>query len=247
MAEGAFWNNYKGTARPATTTISSPNASGANTTYRGTAGNSSVAADPFIADLIAMSDQDRLLVSELLVKSGYLRTPTSKYNKKLGDAYQQASNDWQVESARTGREGFTFRQFLQENAAAPAGATAANIPTRQIYDVPKIQIEDDVNTMAQNILGRTITDADKQQDWYNDLIKGINKMYQSGTLTTVKNVKNKKTGKMEKQVIQEPGFSKEKITERITTTLEQADPLAVERKKNLEFANWAIQKMGGGR
>lgn len=247
MTEGAFWNNYKGTAIPASgSTISSPNASGTNVGYRGTAGTTNVAADPFIADLLAMSDQDRLLVSELLVKAGYLRTPTRKYNKKLGDAYQTASNDWQVESARTGRAGFTFRQFLQENAAAPAGG-AANIPTRQIYDVPKIQIEDDVNAMAQNILGRTITDADKQQDWYNDLIKGINKMYQSGTLTTVKNVRNKKTGKMEKQVIQEPGFSKEKITERITTTLEQADPMAVERKKNLEFANWAIQKMGGGR
>jgi hypothetical protein len=144
VAEGAFWNNYKGTAIPAgSTTISSPSASGANAAYRGTAGTTNVAADPFIADLLAMSNQDRLMVSELLVRAGYLKTPTSKYNKSLGDAYQRASNDWQVESARTGREGFTFRQFLQENAAAPAGGAGVKGPSTQ----KTVRVDD--NTTAE--------------------------------------------------------------------------------------------------
>lgn len=245
--QGGFWNNWKNTAIPAQGgTISTPNASGTNVGYRGTQG-AGVAADPFITDLIAVSDDDRLVISKLLVDAGYLRKATKKYNKTFGDAWTLANMELATERARSGRPELSVRQFLVENAGQGPEGKKPTLPTRQIYDVPKARIEADVNEAAQKILGRTITDDDKGQDWYQDLVKGINKLYQKGTVTSSKKVVNPKTGKKERQIIQKPGFSQEKITETISTTLEQADPISLERKKNLEFANWAMQKMGGGR
>lgn len=140
----------------------------------------------------------------------------------------------------------TIEDFLRTSAKFKSDTGAnANIPTRQIYQKTPEQIDADINELSQRVLGRTVTDADKQADWYQDLTKGINKMLGKGVVTEVKEVKNPKTGKMEKQVIQAPGFSTEAISERITGALEAADPMALERTKNLEFANWAFQKMGG--
>lgn len=170
MTEGAFWNNYKATAIPATgSTISNPNASGTNVGYRGTTGTTNVAVDPFIADLLALSDKDRLKVSELLVKVGYLKTPTSKYNKALGDAYSIANMDWNSEKARTGRQELTFQQFLQENAATPAGGAGLKGPSTQ-----KTVRVDDNTTAEQKVvavferLGITPT-PDQVKEWREKL------------------------------------------------------------------------------
>lgn len=123
MTEGAFWNNWKGTAIPATgSTISKPNASGAYGGYKGSQ-STSVAVDPFIADLLQMDSKELLEVSQLLKDAGYLRNTTKKYNKTLGDAYSRASMDWSNESARTGRQDLTFRAFLSENITTPSDAS----------------------------------------------------------------------------------------------------------------------------
>jgi len=120
-----------------------------------------------------------------------------------------------------------------------------NIPTRQIYNIPTADIAAKIDKDAQSILGRAITDDDKSQDWYINLTNTISDMYNKGIVTKTKVVKNPKTGKKERQVIQTPGFSEEKISEVRTKALEEADPLGFERKQNLDFANWAMQKMGG--
>jgi hypothetical protein len=123
-----------------------------------------------------------------------------------------------------------------------------NIPTRQIYNIGPEQVASDIEDIALKILGRSITDADKEADWYNDLVKGVQKLYSKGVVSEPsKIVVNKKTGKKERLVPQTPEFSKEQVTQKITETLTEADPISLERKKNLDFANWAIQKMGGGR
>jgi hypothetical protein len=244
--QGGFWNNWKNSAIPAQGgTISTPNASGTNVGYRGTAGTG-IAADPFVADLLAISDADRLVISKLLVDAGYLKKATSKYNKKLGDAWSLANMEYATEKARTGRPDLSVRQFLLENAGAGSdGTKKPNLPTRQIYDVPKAQIESDVNEAAQKILGRTINDEDKGQDWYQDLVKGINKLYQKGTVTTSKEVVNPATGKKEKQVIQKPGFSREKIATQIEETLAAESPVDVQRKQRVDFTKWLFSQMGG--
>jgi hypothetical protein len=244
--QGGFWNNWKNTAIPAEGgIISTPNASGTNVGYRGTQG-AGVAVDPFIAELFEVGPKDLLVISKLLVDAGYLRKTTSKYNKALGDAYVLANMEYATERARSGRPDLGLRQFLRENAGAGStGAKKPNLPTRQIYDVPKAQIESDVNEAAQKILGRTINDDDKSQDWYQDLVKGINKLYQKGTVTTSREVVNPATGKKERQVIQKPGFSKDKIATQIQETLTSASPIDVERKQRVDFTKWLFSQTGG--
>lgn len=119
-----------------------------------------------------------------------------------------------------------------------------NIPSRQIYAPTIDMINADIDTIAQKTLGRTIQDADKDTDWYQDLVKGINKLYQKGTVTTVETVTNPKTGKLETVTKQTPKFSKEQVEEKITTTLEVADPESLERKRRLDGIKW-LYSMGG--
>ncbi len=122
MAE-AFWNNWKNQVLPASgATVSNPNASGAYTGFKGGQQGTSLAVDPFIADIIDLPASEIRRISEALKAAGYLRTATSKYNKTLADAYIRANQEWTVESARTGREGLTLGQFLSENVVAPSGA-----------------------------------------------------------------------------------------------------------------------------
>lgn len=242
--EGAFWNNWKGTAIPATgSTISRPGMSGAYSGFKG-GQTTSVAVDPFVADLMRMNPDEVLQVSTLLKNANYLRNTTRKYNKNLGDAYSRASMDWSNESARTGRPALTFREFLIENITPETGAKGPSLPTRQVYEVRKGDIEADVNKIALPILQREIVESDKQQDWYKNLVKAIQDTYAKGTVTTTKQVVNPKTGKKENVVTQSPKFSKEEVEQKITTTLLKADPESAARANRLDFAR---RYFGGGR
>lgn len=248
--EGAFWNNWKGTAIPASgSTISNPNASGTKGPYGGWKGGTtgtqtSLAVDPFVADLFRMTPEEIYQVSSLLKSAGYVRNTTRRYNKSLGDAYSEASQEWSVESARTGRPNLTFREFLIENMM-PDG-TQERLPTRQVYNVTREQIDADVNNIAMNRLGRQLTNDDRQADWYRDLIKSVQKMYRAGVVSEpAKTVVNKKTGKKERVVEQTPQFSQKAVTSAITQALETADPVSLQRKKDLDFENWFLQNMRG--
>ncbi len=131
MTEGAFWNNWKGTAIPATgSTISNPTASGAYQGFKGGTTATGVAVDPYAVDLLNASDADRLAISQMLVKAGYLKAASKKYNKAFADAYTRANMDFSAEAARTGRPGLTFRQYLMENAAVVEGGTGSKPGTR---------------------------------------------------------------------------------------------------------------------
>lgn len=131
MPEGAFWNNWKNQALPASGgTISNPNASGAYTGFQGGAGTS-IAVDPFIADIINLPASEIRRISEALKAAGYLKASTSKYNKTFADAYIRANQEWTVESARSGRQGLTLGQFLSENAVAPSGPAGAKAGTQK--------------------------------------------------------------------------------------------------------------------
>lgn len=244
MAQGAFWNNWKNQAIPASgSTISTNTASGAYSGWQGGA-TSNVAVDPYVSDLLSMSKKDILNVSQLLKSAGYLRNTTSKYNKAIGDAYTKAAMDWATESARTGRPDLTLKAFLQENVMPITGGLAANIPSRSIYQYSPEQLGAKIDEVAQSLLGRTITDTDKQADWYADLNKALNKMVQKGTVTTTQKVKNPKTGKLEQVTVQKPEVTTEAITQKITGALQTADPEALDRKKRIDFTNWLFSQMG---
>lgn len=118
--------------------------------------------------------------------------------------------------------------------------------SRSVYQYTTEQIDADINDVAKKVLGREIVDADREAEWYQDLTKGLNKMFSKGTISETKLVRNKKTGKLEQVTTQIPQFTTEQKTAAITEAVTEADPEALERKRRLDFAGWMIGKMGGG-
>jgi hypothetical protein len=167
VAEGAFWNNWKNQVLPASgATISNPNASGMPKGFKD-GQSTSLAVDPFIADLINAPDSEIRRISEALKAAGYIKTATSKYNKTLGDAYIRANQEWTVESARTGREGLTLGQFLSENVVAPSGA-GKKPGTQRVERIDDNTTADARVAKAFEELGLTPT-SDQIKEWRKKL------------------------------------------------------------------------------
>ena len=244
MAEGAFWNNWKNTAIPASGGIISN--SGAYGGFKGQTGGStdSVATDPYISDLLSMTPKQRLEVAKLLKAAKYVKTASSKYNKDLGDAYIQVNQELAVESARSGRPQLTLREFLLENQQPVSGATPG-LPSRNIYqytEADKIQM---LNEVSQTLRGQDITPEDQSAKWYKDLKKSLDNMISTGTLSTTKKVTNPNTGKLEIQTVQTPGFSKEQIAATAEKAIRKATPEEVARKERVDFTGWLFNTLGG--
>ena len=191
-----------------------------------------------------MDPKTRLEISKLLVGARYLKKATSKYNKNFADALIKASQDFAVESVRTGRPALTIRDFLTENYQAPTGASPG-LPSRSIYQYTEADKVAMLNEVSQSLRGQDITDADKSAKWYKDLKKSIDNMISTGTLSTTKKVKNPKTGKLEVQTVQTPGFSKEQIATTAEKAIRKATPEEVARKERVDFTGWLFDTLGG--
>jgi hypothetical protein len=161
-------------------------------------------------------------------------------NRALWDIAVAGASDWYATSG--GTQKITPEQYANWYLGGQKKGPA--LPTRQVYQVAEEEIAADINEIALKRLGREIQDVDKDADWYQDLVKGINKLYSKGIVTTTKEVKNAKTGKMEKVVTQTPGFSKEQISERITGAVETADPESLARKQRIDNTKWLFSKGG---
>lgn len=177
-----------------------------------------------------------------LRKNGFDADPIQA--RALWDLSVDGASDWYATS--NGQQKVTPEQYLGWYASGKTkGKGEGNLPTRQIYEVRKEDIEADINDIAMRTLGRTIVDTDKNSEWYKNLVNGVSELYSKGTVTSTKQTVNPKTGKKENVVVQSPKFSKEQITQKITSAVETADPETLARKKNLDFAEWAFKKMGG--
>lgn len=176
-----------------------------------------------------------------LRKNGFGTDPLQA--RALWDLSVAGASDWYATS--NGQQKITPEQYLGWYSSGKKKKGPA-LPTRQVYQVTEDEIDADIDKILQQRAGRTLQDADRSEDWYKDLASGINKLYNKGIVTTVQEIKNPETGKVEKVVTQTPEFSKEEITKRITSAVEKADPLSVQRKQNLELENWARSKMAGG-
>ena len=150
------------------------------------------------------------------------------------------SNDSSVTS-------LSIEDFIRAATASKISGTStqANIPTRQVYQSTPEQNAAKVDQAALNLLGRELTDVDKQAVWYKDLTKTIEDMISQGIVTTTSVVKNPKTGKMETLVKQTPGFSQEGIQQTITKALQTADPESLARKERVDFTKWLFSQKGG--
>ena len=205
-----------------------------------------------VPNTVSLQEASKLYLTDPKLQASWKKTlakfgmDTDPVNaRKAWETAVAGASDWYVTSGNTLK--VTPQDYLGWYARSKGyGAAAANIPTRQIYKYTPEQIDNDINTLAQKVLGRTVTDADKSAQWYKDLVGGINQMVNEGVVTTVKEVKNPKTGKMEKQVVQTPGFSQEKEQAKIIETLKTSDPQALERKSRLDFTSWLFGNMSGG-
>lgn len=246
--ESGFFNNWKNSGLPASgSTFSTPSASGAYSGFKGSTGGQSTTTDPFAMDVFNMSPADRLALSKLLKSAGYKIAASSKYNKKLADAYSAAAQEAATEAQRTGRPTLTIRDFLLENPQAPTGTGtgAGNIPSRSIYqytEADRIKMIDDV---SQTLRGQGVTEADKSAKWYKDLKKSIDNMIATGTVSTSKRVKNPKTGQLETQTISTPGFSQEQAAAVAEKAIRKATPEDVARKERVDFTSWMFSALGG--
>lgn len=162
--------------------------------------------------------------------------------RAIWDLSVDGASDWYATS--NGQQKITPEQYLGWYAGGKKKADKPDLPTRQVYQVAEAEIDADINEIAMKKLQREIVDADKNSEWYKSLAKGINEMYSKGIVTTTQEVRNPKTGKMEKLVTQAPKFSKEKIEEKIGTALTAADPESAARANRLDFAR---RYFGGGR
>lgn len=163
--------------------------------------------------------------------------------RAIWDLSVDGASDWYATS--NGQQKITPEQYLGWYAGGKKKKKPA-LPTRQVYQVAAAEIDADIDEFLQKRAGRTLQDTDRNEDWYKDLVGSINKLYSKGIVTTVAEVKNPKTGKMEKVVTQTPGFSKEQIQNKITSAVEAADPESVDRKQRLDFTKWFYGRGGQG-
>ena len=244
--ETGFFNNWKNTGLPASgSTFSNPSSANGNLGFKGGQQSGTVASDPSIVELLNMNPKERLALSQLLKSAGYIKTASSKYNKKLADAFTVVQQDALVEAQRTGRPALTIREFLLENPQAPAGPGAPNLPSRSIYqytEADRIKMIDDV---SQTLRGQGVTDADKSAKWYKDLKKSIDNMIATGTVSTSKKVRNPKTGVLEVQTVSTPGFSQEQVATVAEKAIRKATPEDVARKERVDFTSWMFSSLGG--
>ena len=224
--------------------VSNPSAANGNLGFKGGDTNLFVTTDPYAIEAMNMDPKQRLALSKLLVGARYLKKPTSKYSKNLADAFIKASQDFAVEATRTGRPGLTIREFLTENYQEPTG-TGPSLPSRSIYEYTEADKVAMLNEVSQSLRGQDITEADKSAKWYKDLKKSVDNMISTGTLSTTKKVKNPKTGKLEVQTVQTPGFSKEQIATTAEKAIRKATPQEVARKERVDFTGWLFDTLGG--
>ena len=235
---------WKNSGLPASGSTVSPGASNNNPGFKGGQGGF-VVTDQYAVEALNMNPKERLAISKLLVGARYLRKPTSKYNKTFADALIQASRDFAVEATRTGRPDLTIRNFLIENYQEPTGTGASNLPSRSIYQYTEADKVAMLNEVSQTLRGQDITPEDRSAKWYKDLKKSLDSMISTGTVSTTKKVKNPKTGQLEMQTVQTPGFSKEQIAVTAEKAIRKATPEDVARKERVDFTGWLFETLGG--
>jgi hypothetical protein len=245
-ARNTALETWKKTGLPASGgVVSNPSAANGNTGFKGGNENLFVTTDPYAVEAFNMDPKTRLAISKLLVGARYLKKPTSKYSKNFADALIKASQDFSVEATRTGRPGLTIRDFLTENYQEPTGTGGPSLPSRSIYQYTEADKVAMLNEVSQSLRGQDITEADKSAKWYKDLKKSVDNMISTGTLSTTKKVKNPKTGKLEVQTVQTPGFSKEQIATTAEKAIRKASPQEVARKERVDFTGWLFDTLGG--
>ncbi|NBW16213.1 MAG: hypothetical protein EBR82_50350 [Caulobacteraceae bacterium] len=179
---------------------------------------------------------------QTLKKNGVTTDPIKA--RALWDLSVAGASDWYATSA--GTQKITPEQYLNWYLGGQKKTPKADL-SRSIYQYSPEQLDAKANEIAQDVAGRTITDADKSATWYKNLMSSLNEMVMQGTVTEpTKMVKNPKTGKMENVTIQRPEVTAESISQKITSAIKEADPESVKRKQELDIEKWFLSQRGRG-
>ena len=177
---------------------------------------------------------------QTLKKNGLPTDPIKA--RAVWDIAVDGASDWYATS--NGTQKITPEKYLSWYVGGQKKAPKPDL-SRSVYQYAPEQIDADADEIAQKRLGRILNEEDRAADWYKNLVSAIGDMAAKGTVTTVKDVRNPKTGKLERITTQTPEFTKEKASAVIEEAIVTADPISLERKQNLDLANWAFEKMRG--
>jgi hypothetical protein len=168
---------------------------------------------------------------QTLKKNGITTDPIKA--RALWDLSVDGASDWFATS--NGTQKVTPEQYLGWYTGGQKKAPKPDL-SRSVYQYAPEQIAADVDEIAQKRLGRTLNEEDKAADWYKNLVTAVSDMAAKGTISITKDVRNPKTGKLERVTTQTPKFTTEKATAAIEKAVVAADPEAVERMARLNFA-----------
>jgi hypothetical protein len=197
-----------------------------------------------ISDLILGSRQPKNLakIRSALIANGLI----SKNVKSIGSV-QSAWQQVVIGASTAQMDPYAYMGQLRAGGfGQDTTNAAANLPQRQIYQYTEADRQKIIDDVSQTVRGQGVTEDDKKAQWYKDLQNSITNMINTGTVTTTKEVKNPKTGKLENKSVTVPGFSQEKAAAVAEQAIRKAAPEDVSRQERVGFTNWMFQQLGGG-
>jgi hypothetical protein len=130
-------------------------------------------------------------------------------------------------------------QLLNDSLKSVKG-DEPTLPTRSISQLDKAKSFDAIEQWGLSKIGQKLDEATKLELF--DLLNKAN----TGTLTTYKKVKNKKTGKLENVQVTTPGLTAEASEAIVEKKLKESNPEEFERRKGFEFMKDMTSILSGG-
>lgn len=191
--------------------------------------------------LLESLSRDQLsIIAKMLKKMGYTvkANPGSIKNLFMTEAELVAIVDGVTSKGGTGS---TLINELSSMYIPIGSSEEPNLPTRTITMQDPVILGEIVDSAYQSRYMRNATPEEKAKH-----IKNFEEDINSGTLTTTKKVKNKKTGKMENVVTVKSNFSQAKAKTELEESLKNLNPDEFDRTKRIQFSNFIMQNTMSG-
>lgn len=186
--------------------------------------------------LESLSDTELISIAKLLKKMGF----SVKGSK--GSVKALFSTDPALEAILKNSSTATeLRANLLKDYLPLGGDATENLPTRTITMQDPVILGEIVDSAYQSRYMRNATPEEKAKH-----IKNFEEDINSGTLTTTKKVKNKKTGKMENVVTVKSNFSQAKAKTELEESLKNLNPDEFDRTKRIQFSDFIMQNTMSG-
>jgi hypothetical protein len=199
-----------------------------------------------------MNPAERKALITSLKNAGYNPPNVSEvYTDQLANEYLKAIQENSVRSRQFGE--ISFNEFLTEktienNALKKSGTGLTTTVDTDVDIVRKTkgQIDQDISEIAIKVLGRDISEEDKVEDWYKNLVNSIGKMYEKGTktVTTATTRRGDVSTVSGSKKIVTPSVAEADIDALIERRLRKNDPESVGRKERLDFVSWMNKALG---